>query len=441
MHLDGKPSVRGRDEYAATDAHCLGYEATLPFTPTDVLDDGVREDDVELAVAEGKGARIALHIADPGIAGAKAGSVVQPESGDALGPWVELLEEVQRAAAVALAEAQLVGADVENGGLGGRAELLHEEPELSPARAEGDGVGEAHRRKYGDRPHGVRLHRSTQYAPSVVESAIRPPGPYSLRLTSRTSVWRAPLPDGRWASARQLHDGTVIVRASCERAVEEARFVLALDDDTGAFHRRFARDPLLGPSLNALRGLRPRRKATVAHAVLRAVCGQLIQSGRAREIERAVIRACGEDPPTQETLARLSPAALCARGLAASRAATLTRLVRTLDLESLKASPGTALARLRRERGVGPWSVGVISLQGLGRYDVGLVADLGLVKLLASVRGRWPEPAETAELLEPYGEWQGLASVFLLAGFKRGLIPGASADRARLARARTGRAA
>jgi len=276
----------------------------------------------------------------------------------------------------------------------------------------------------------------------VVEAAIRPRGPYSLKLTRRTSLWRAPLPEGRWASAEQLHDGTVVVRASCERAVDEARFVLALDDDTSEFHRRFARDLLLGPSVRTLRGLRPRRKATVAHATLRAVCGQLIQSGRARGIERAVIRACETDPPTREALARLSPAALCACGLAASRAGTLTRLVRTLDLESLKtAPPATALARIRRERGVGPWSVGVIALQGLGRLDVGLVGDLGLVKLLAARNGHWPDPAETAELLEPYAEWQGLASVFLLTGFKRGLIPGASGDRARLVRARAGRAA
>jgi 3-methyladenine DNA glycosylase/8-oxoguanine DNA glycosylase len=76
----------------------------------------------------------------------------------------------------------------------------------------------------------------------------------------------------------------------------------------------------------------------------------------------------------------------------------------------------------------------VIALQGLGRYDVGLVADLGLMKLLAAGTGRWPDPSETAELLAPYGEWQGLASVFLLAGFERGLVPGASADRARLVR-------
>ena len=38
-------------------------------------------------------------------------------------------------------------------------------------------------------------------------------------------------------------------------------------------------------------------------------------------------------------------------------------------------------------------------------------------------RGRWVETWETAELLEPYGEWGGLASVYLLAGYQRGLVP------------------
>jgi AraC family transcriptional regulator, regulatory protein of adaptative response / DNA-3-methyladenine glycosylase II len=269
----------------------------------------------------------------------------------------------------------------------------------------------------------------------VLEAAIRPRGPYSLQLTTGVASWHARLGGGRWAGARQLHDGTVLVRGSDEEALVEARFLLAVDDDTGEFHRRFAHDPLLGPSTRALRGLRTRRTATVAHAALKAVCGQLIQSGRARQIERAVVRACGEDPPTREGLARLSPAVLCRHGLAASRASTLARIVRTVGLEELRRSPDTALARLARERGIGPWSVGVVALRGLGRYDVGLVADLGLVKLLASLRGSWPEPAETARLLEPYGEWQGLASVFLLQGFKRGLVPGASMDRARSLRA------
>jgi DNA-3-methyladenine glycosylase II len=250
-------------------------------------------------------------------------------------------------------------------------------------------------------------------------------------LTTATAAWHARLPAGRGASARQLPDGTLRIRASDEAALGEARFVLALDDDTSEFHRRFASDPLLGPSVRALRGLRTRRTATVAHATLKAVCGQLVQSRCAREIERAVVRACGEDPPGRESLARLSPAALRSHGLAASRSATLARLVRSVDLESLRGSPDTAVARLLRERGIGPWSAGVVSLKGLGRYDVGLVGDLGLVKLLASLRGSWPEAAETAGLLEPYGEWSGLASVFLLQGFKRGLVPGASPDRAR----------
>jgi 3-methyladenine DNA glycosylase/8-oxoguanine DNA glycosylase len=272
----------------------------------------------------------------------------------------------------------------------------------------------------------------------VVEATVRPSGPFSLRLSTWTDEWRSALPEGRWATARQRPDGALVVRASCGRAVEESRFVLALDDDTSAFHTRFANDPLLGRTVRTLRGLRPRRTATVAHAVLRAMCGQLIQSRRAREIEQDLVRACGENPPTSAALARLSPAMLCRHGLAASRAATLSRLVRTVDLEGLRgAQPAVARTRLLSQRGFGPWSLGVVALQGLGRYDVGLVSDLGLVKLYASVRGRWPErPDETAELLAPYGEWQGLASLFLLAGFSRGLVPGASRDRARLVRSR-----
>jgi 3-methyladenine DNA glycosylase/8-oxoguanine DNA glycosylase len=266
----------------------------------------------------------------------------------------------------------------------------------------------------------------------VVEAVLRPSGPYSLRLTYGTS-WRAPLPFGRWASARQRSDGSVVIRASCETAVEEARFVLALDDDTTEFHRRFAHDPLLGPSARRFRGLRPRRRPTVTHATIRAVCGQLIQASRALQIERAIIRAGGEDPPTRAALAALSPARIAACGLATSRATALARLVRTIDLEALRGRED-AVERLARERGVGPWTVGVVALQGLGRYDVGIVDDLALVKLLASLRGRWPEPGETAELLAPYEEWQGLASVFLLQGFKNGLVPGASMDRARLVR-------
>jgi hypothetical protein len=72
--------------------------------------------------------------------------------------------------------------------------------------------------------------------------------------------------------------------------------------------------------------------------------------------------------------------------------------------------------RLVEERTLGPWSAGVICLEGLGRYEHGLVGDLGLIKLCRSLLGREATADDTAQLLAHYGEWQGLASVYLLAG-------------------------
>jgi 3-methyladenine DNA glycosylase/8-oxoguanine DNA glycosylase len=111
-------------------------------------------------------------------------------------------------------------------------------------------------------------------------------------------------------------------------------------------------------------------------------------------------------------------------GLSARKAATIVRLCRTVDLERLRGLESAAVAtRLERERGLGPWSVGVIFLEGLGRFDRGLVGDLGLIKLCTVLTGRWADASDTEELLAPYAEWAGLASVYLLAGFARGMLP------------------
>jgi len=67
--------------------------------------------------------------------------------------------------------------------------------------------------------------------------------------------------------------------------------------------------------------------------------------------------------------------------------------------------------------------VGVVCLQGLGRYEIGLRRDLGLAKLASQLWGRWVEAEESDALLAPYGEWAGLASVYLLAGFGAGFVP------------------
>jgi 3-methyladenine DNA glycosylase/8-oxoguanine DNA glycosylase len=274
---------------------------------------------------------------------------------------------------------------------------------------------------------------------------VRPRGPYSLALTARfaSDATRrfsggrlvALLPEP--ASAHQLPDGTMRLRAETEEGLERLRFVLALDADHSELLRRFADDPLLGASLRRFRGLRVLRVATVAQSLLRALCGQLVTAREARALERRIVRATmppGPDglhePPTQEALAALSPLRLRTLGLAERRAAALVRVCRGFDLERLRDVPTeAAAARLERERTLGPWSAGVVCLQGLGRSERGLVGDLGLIKLLAAQRGRPVEAWETAELLEPYGEWAGLASVYLLAGYAAGLVAGVPAPR------------
>ena len=281
----------------------------------------------------------------------------------------------------------------------------------------------------------------------TVTARIRPAGPYSLALTARatsdaTRVWRdgvlrAVVGDVQ-AVAAQQRDGTVVVRGPTEESVAHLRWMLAVDDDHTEFLRRFKHDKLLRGPIAQLQGKRVLRTATVAQALLRALCGQLIDSRTARLMERRIVRKLSprvgdlHAPPDCATLARAAPAELRALGLHARRGATLVRICRSVELERLRFVPSDVVAeRLERERGIGPWSVGVVSLEGLGRREYGLVGDLGLVKLAIALKGRWVEAHETAELLEPYGEWAGLASIYLMAGFARGLIPLPDAERIR----------
>lgn len=234
------------------------------------------------------------------------------------------------------------------------------------------------------------------------------------------------------ATAQQLVDGRVRLRAESEAGMQKLRFILAVDDDHTEFLRRFARDPLIGEATRAFQGMRVLRLPTVAQTLLRAFCGQLIDTRTARALEHIIVRAtCSRvdrtdlyAPPTTAMLAAYAPSRLRQLGLHARRAAALVRICRSLDLERLHELPTDVVAaRLERERGIGAWSVGVVCLEGLGRRERGLVGDLSLVKLMSDLTGRWVETHETAELLEPYGDWAGLASVYLSFAYAKGLVP------------------
>jgi 3-methyladenine DNA glycosylase/8-oxoguanine DNA glycosylase len=276
----------------------------------------------------------------------------------------------------------------------------------------------------------------------ALETTIVPKPPYSLALSARmksdatcffrdgvlTMVFEV---DGAPALARvyQRSDGSLAVRIEADgrtAALEKVRFILAADASHTPFLLRFERDPLIGPATRALAGLRPLRTATVTHALLKAVCGQLIQAKAARLLENRLVRKASTEhaglrlPPERNTFSRFTRAELARDGLVSRKASALLRLTHDFDPERLHSVETAAAARrIERERGLGPWSAGMVCLHGLGRYEHGLEGDLGLIKLCAALRGRPADVEDTQELLEPYGEWAGLASVFLLASFPK----------------------
>ncbi len=263
----------------------------------------------------------------------------------------------------------------------------------------------------------------------MLERTIRPVAPYDLAASARglgdgtrrfrNGVLELYLREGV-VRVRQRGDGVLVVATGTDEAFDRAQFVLGADLDHRPFLELAARDGLLRDSIGRRRGVRVLRTATVAHALLKAMCGQLIQASAAIAIERDVLRmlAAGGQvtPPSRDDIAGLSSPRVARLGLAPRRADALVRVARTLDLERLHAHPTAAVvARLCREPQLGPWSAGMVALYGLGRTEAGLVGDLGLVVLARSLWGRRVETWETAALLEPYGEWAGLAGMHLLA--------------------------
>lgn len=280
---------------------------------------------------------------------------------------------------------------------------------------------------------------------SLTRTTLRPSGPYDLGLVAggasdptrgfRDGVFECVYETaGGRARARvwQRRAGElrVVLQADeSDLALEQLRFVLAVDDDHTLFLRRFARDPLIGPVTRLRQGMRPLRTATVTHALLGGLCGQLVSAREARRITARVIKAFGRPhaglvlPPQRADLAAVSPAQLARCGLVSRKAAALVRISRSLDLERLHDVPTeTVVRRLCRERTIGPWTAGVICLRGLGRREHGLVGDLALIKLCSALLGRQATAEDTAELLERYGDWAGYAGVYLMAS---GLVPSA----------------
>ncbi|MGZ5339924.1 MAG: DNA-3-methyladenine glycosylase family protein [Solirubrobacterales bacterium] len=259
--------------------------------------------------------------------------------------------------------------------------------------------------------------------------------------------------------AWQQPDGAITFRAEqvdgssdsgrCEIAIDRMRFALCIDDDMSGFYERFKRDPLLGPVISRKPWIRPRRTVWPWQALLRAICKQLIESGRAAAIERRIVRRWGTrasfvrpatpggeaedvaelsllDVPGPEPISGCAPAELVACDLAEGRALAMVKAAREVAAGRADLFDPGSDRRLLGIHEIGPWTVQCLGLDGRGDPDSLPAGDLVYIKLVGRLagEGRRATVEEVEEFFAPYEPYRGLAGTFALVGLHKHIVAG-----------------
>lgn len=214
--------------------------------------------------------------------------------------------------------------------------------------------------------------------------------------------------------------------------IERMRFAFGVDHSLAEFHRAFKRDPLIGPIIRRSPWARPLRRPDPWEALAWAITEQLIESERAEEIQRRMVRRWGRrddqglrDIPAPDAIAARAPAELCAIDLAPRRAQAMVETAREVAAGRVDLSVHEpAWQRLLKIRNIGPWTVEKLAFHGQGRDDMLPAGDLAYVKLVARMlrMSRRATVEEVREFFQPYAPFEGLAGMYLLRG-RRFVLP------------------
>ena len=218
-------------------------------------------------------------------------------------------------------------------------------------------------------------------------------------------------------------------RMAAEWGIERMRLALGVDQDLQPFHRRFRFDPLIGAAVRADPGLRVAGRPDPFEALTWAICEQLIEYGRAAEIQRRLIFRFGRrcrlsgmrDAPTAAVLADQAPALLASLDLSPGRALALVRCAREVAsgrVDLFAPDHERGWRRLRAIRGIGAWTVQTLALSGQGRLDQLPAGDLAYLKLVGRLLSGDPRvranEQQVTEFFAPYEPWAGLAGAYAL---------------------------
>jgi AraC family transcriptional regulator of adaptative response / DNA-3-methyladenine glycosylase II len=246
----------------------------------------------------------------------------------------------------------------------------------------------------------------------------------SLTLPHGSAV--ATLSDGGDGSLRcvlQLEDLRDLTMAA-----KRLRYLFDLDADPAAVAEVLGADPLLGPAVSAVPGIRIPGHVDGDELLVRAVLGQQVSVQGARTIAGRLVAAHGcplPSPvgsvartfPTAATIAKLSPGDL---PMPESRGRALLRITELLAVGDIVLDPGAdrdeVSARLLDVPGIGPWTVAYVRMRALGDPDAFLAGDLGVRRALenAGLPGGEKAASALAERWRPYRAyalqylWSGL---------------------------------
>lgn len=194
-------------------------------------------------------------------------------------------------------------------------------------------------------------------------------------------------------------------------------------DPVSAVQHLSVSDPDLGHVIHRVGALTltPRSHEHPFEALLRAIVYQQLSGKAAGTIHGRVLVRVG-DPPTPDAVLSVPEEELRACGLSRAKTAAildLARLTREGVVPAADALHGLDNAaivdRLTRVRGVGPWTVQMYLMFGLGRPDILPATDLGIRKAVQALRGLGdlPEPEEVERQGAAWAPFRTIAAWYL----------------------------
>jgi AraC family transcriptional regulator of adaptative response / DNA-3-methyladenine glycosylase II len=209
-------------------------------------------------------------------------------------------------------------------------------------------------------------------------------------------------------------------------AISRCRRLLDLDADPVAVCDQLREDPVLVPLVDKAPGRRVPRTVDAAELAVRAVIGQQVSTAAARTHGARLAQRYGELVDDQAGgLTRLFPdMAVLAEAqdgtlaMPAARRQTVRALAHAIASGKVDLGPGAdwdlARSALGAVPGIGPWTIELVALRGLGDPDAFTPTDLG-VRLAAAALGLPGSPAALTRRAAPWRPWRGYAVQYLWA--------------------------